>query len=203
MLQSKLQDLSTYNRSIDDSNIDLMSPMDGSSVLNDDIVLLFKNYLSHLEGMESIAQSSDNHNYRAIIKRQRDVLRELRSDYRRISDSIQQKRDRQSLLRPTLSREMSGEEDETQVLLKERGATQRSLQMADSFLEQASASHSALLDQRRRLQSSADKMLGMLNRIPIVNSVVRGIRNKKNKDNVIVAIVIALCIFFCIWYVFH
>ena len=30
---------------------------------------------------------------------------------------------------------MSGEEDETNILLKERGAAQRSLQMADSYLE--------------------------------------------------------------------
>ena len=30
---------------------------------------------------------------------------------------------------------MSGEEDETKILLKERGAAQRSLQMADSYLE--------------------------------------------------------------------
>ena len=55
--------------------------MDGSSVLNDDIVLQFKNYLSHLEGMESIAQSSDNHNYRAIIK-----VRVLESVHRRDSE---------------------------------------------------------------------------------------------------------------------
>ena len=114
--------------------------------------------------MESIAQSSDNHNYRAIVK-----VIVLESLHRRDSEMCfvsygattagflfpfsphfmsRIASNRSEIVNPSfaplflescdlvfLTSRMSGEEDETQVLLKERGATQRSLQMADSFLE--------------------------------------------------------------------
>ena len=70
-----------------------------------------------------------------------------------------------------------------------------------------------LLSQRKKFRSSADKLFNVINRVPVVNSLTRSIRNKKNRDkstqetdltcSLIVACVIAVCICFCIWYVFH
>lgn len=70
-----------------------------------------------------------------------------------------------------------------------------------------------LLNQRKKFRSSADKLFNVINRVPIVNSLTRSIRNKKNRDksnrredlthSLIVACVIAVCICFCLWYVFH
>lgn len=70
-----------------------------------------------------------------------------------------------------------------------------------------------LLNQRKKFRSSADKLFNVINRLPVVNSLTRSIRNKKNKDkwarekcvrcSLIVAGVVAVCICFCIWYVFH
>ena len=87
------------------------------------------------------------------------MLHELRSDYHRISVSkLMFSKARRKILTgnanttpcstpPSLASacflmsftiRMSGEEDETKILLKERGAAQRSLQMADSYLESCS-----------------------------------------------------------------
>lgn len=70
-----------------------------------------------------------------------------------------------------------------------------------------------LLNQRKKFRSSADKLFNVINRVPVVNSLTRSIRNKKNRDksllgesltcSLIVAGVVAICICFCIWYVFH
>ena len=113
------------------------------------------------------------------------------------------KRERQSLLNPRSVHDMSSEESEISTLLKERGAIHSSLQMADSYLDQAVESHNQLIGQRRRLESSRGKVMGLISRLPVIDSLVKAIGDKRNRDNVIVAVVIAICIFFCIWYVFH
>lgn len=107
----------------------------------------------------------------------------------------------------------SDDDDEMKDLIKERSAVRSALHMADEYIgfalrdplmdSQAASSHQSLLDQRRRLANSQHRILGIVNRIPGVNSLMRSIQNKKGKDNVIVAVVIALCVCFILWYVFH
>ena len=106
---------------------------------------------------------------------------------------------------------MTTEQSEMQLLLKERGSTHNSIQMADEYLEcvlfcqvmnrQASESHSLLINQRNKLSLNRGRIGGILTRFPVVNDLMKSIKNHKNRDNIIVAIFIAICIFFCIWYV--
>ena len=82
-----------------------------------------------------------------------------------------------------------------------------------SVVSQASESHSHLVNQRRRLETSSGRMNGMMNRFPVVNTLMSKITDKKNRDkwgiaimvmrSVIVASFIGLCICFLIWYAFH
>ena len=67
----------------------------------------------------------------------------------------------------------------------------------------AADSHQSLVDQRRRLVNSQHRILGIVNRIPGVNTLMRNIQNKKSKDSLIVAGVVAMCVCFCIWYAFR
>ena len=80
-----------------------------------------------------------------------------------------------------------------QLLLKERSAAHNSVMMADEYLKwvmsfapikssQASESHNQLLNQRKRMESSKNRMSGMLNRFPMVNNLMRTITDKKNRD---------------------
>lgn len=118
---------------------------------------------------------------------------------------------------------MTTEETEMQALLKERGAAHNSVLMADEYLKlilfsplmtsQASETHSQLVNQRKRLETSSGRMAGMLTRFPLVNNLMQKVKDKKNRDkwgfvitiicSIIVATFIAFCIFFCIWYAFH
>lgn len=84
------------------------------------------------------------------------------------------------------------DETDMQLLLKERNSTQSAIHLADEYLEyiyisdliisQASASHQSLLHQRASLGSSRNRMLSIINRIPGVNSLMRSIQNRRNKD---------------------
>ena len=67
----------------------------------------------------------------------------------------------------------------------------------------AAESHSLLVNQRKRLESSRSKVLSVFTRLPMVNELMRKIGDKKTRDNLIVAVVMACCIFFCIWYILH
>ena len=118
---------------------------------------------------------------------------------------------------------MKTEESEMELLLKERGSAQHSIQMADSYIEfsfvfffylisQASESHSMLVNQRNRLSTNRSRISTITTRFPIMNKLMDSIKDRRNRDkydyylafiinSIIVAFVIALCIFFCIWYV--
>ncbi|KAK8825381.1 hypothetical protein WA538_003077, partial [Blastocystis sp. DL] len=172
-----------------------------------------KNYSSCLEDMQRFSEMNVDRSYRNIVERQRAVFRDFKKDFSRMDNNFQMKIDRLRLLNPGSIHEMSGEETEMQTLLKERGAAHNSLMMADEYLNQASESHSHLVNQRKRLETSSGRMNSMMNRFPTVNSLMSKITDKKNRDkwssvarftrSVIVASFIGLCICFLIWYAFH
>lgn len=70
-------------------------------------------------------------------------------------------------------------------------------------LSRATESHSHLVNQRKRLESSRSKIVSVFSRLPAVNQLMRKISDKKTRDNIIVAFVMACCICFCIWYILH
>lgn len=110
-----------------------------------------------------------------------------------------------------------------QQLLKERASARASLQMADHFIEypfpslirsrQATESHSNLLQQGKRLEAGKGRILNVSSRFPLANDLLNKIADRRNREkfaqqlgltcSVIVAVVIACCIIFCIWYAFH
>ena len=201
-IQTKLQELSRFNSSMDGDGFDIECSAGSYSVIQDDIQHLLKRYQSILEDMEKIAYSSSNRSSRMIIERQKEVKRELQNDYKRILSSIQQKENRILLMRSN-GMPASSEDDEMNSLLKERGSVRNALHMADEYLGRAADSHQSLVDQRRRLVNSQHHILGIVNRIPGVNTLMRSIQNKKSKDSLIVAGVVAVCVCFCIWYAFR
>ena len=99
-------------------------------------------------------------------------------------------------------------------------ATKNSLRMADNYLESHSSpfltrrsalqSHEMLRSQRGRLQRSGGVLEGLTQRFPAIQQLTRNVHFRRNRDkfgflvvshrSIIVAVVIALCICFCLWY---
>ena len=88
---------------------------------------------------------------------------------------------------------MKTEESEMELLLKERGSAQHSIQMADSYIEfsfvfffylisQASESHSMLVNQRNRLSTNRSRISTITTRFPIMNKIMNSIKDRRNRD---------------------
>ncbi|KAK8804146.1 hypothetical protein WA171_000239, partial [Blastocystis sp. BT1] len=198
-IQTKLQVFSSFIRDIDHSNSDIEAQADRGDDIKQTINNLLKNYANALEELQRLGDASGNSTYKSIVERQRSVLRDFKKDFIRMDNNLQMKLDRVRLLYPGSIHEMTPDETEMQALLKERGAAHNSVIMADEYLNQASETHSQLINQRKRLEISSGRMTGMITRFPLVNNLMQKVKDKKNRDNIIVASFIAFCICFCIW----
>lgn len=69
-----------------------------------------------------------------------------------------------------------------------------------SFCSQALATKSALENQRSRFTASRGKVGTLSNSFAGINSLVEQIRRKKMRNNSILALVIAGCICFTLWW---
>ena len=86
-------------------------------------------------------------------------------------------------------------------LLNERRAVDSSRSMTSSIIEQAMATRNALANQRRQFTSSHGKVATLGNSFAGINALVEQIRRKKMRNNTILALVIAACICFTLWWV--
>ena len=160
-----------------------------------------KRFISLLVDMEMYVKTGGSENQRIILTRFRDVYKDLSGNYHHSKAIADRKSTRIELFSGHY--DQSQEDAETQSLLKEMTAAKNSLRLADSFLESASSSYERLLEQKKRLGHSNGVLHGLSSRFPVVNSLMRKIGNRNTRDNVIVAIFISVCVFFCIWYTFH
>jgi golgi SNAP receptor complex member 1 len=146
---------------------------------------------------------------RAVTTRYHDVLSDLRADFDRATIHYQRARDRYELLGgggganavapPSSS---NGDSAAMEVLLRERNHIHSSLNAVSSVLGQAEAVRSDLHGQGRSLRNTSGIMGQIAGNIPGLNTIVDAIRRRRSSDDKVVAAVIALCIFFTLWYVF-
>jgi Golgi SNAP receptor complex protein 1 len=86
-------------------------------------------------------------------------------------------------------------------LLNERRAVDSSRSMTSSIIEQAMATKNALENQRRQFTSSHGKVATLGSSFAGINTLVEQIRRKKMRNNTILALVVAGCICFTLWWV--
>ena len=100
-------------------------------------------------------------------------------------------------------RSHNGHSDDMEMdsLLNERRAVDSSRSMTGSIIEQAMATRNALANQRRQFTSSHGKVATLGSSFAGINTLVEQIRRKKMRNNTILALVIAGCICFTLWWV--
>jgi golgi SNAP receptor complex member 1 len=141
---------------------------------------------------------------RAVTTRYHDVLSDLRADFDRATVNYQRARDRYELLGGANAAPSSSNGDSAamEALLRERNHIHSSLNAVSSVLGQAEAVRSDLHGQGRSLRNTSGIMGQIAGNIPGLNTIVDAIRRRRSSDDKVVAVVIALCIFFTLWYVF-
>jgi Golgi SNAP receptor complex protein 1 len=134
--------------------------------------------------------------------RHRDILHDFTQEYRRLSSTVEAARERANLLGGASSSSsaplMGG--GGTGLLLRERGILDRSHAAVDQVIGQAQGVASSLSGQRQLFDAIDSKVASIGARFPVVNSLLNAIRRRKNRDNMILAGVMGVCMLLILLY---
>ncbi|KAI8107100.1 hypothetical protein M9434_001745 [Picochlorum sp. BPE23] len=151
--------------------------------------------LTTLNSHMSVQETSESRAH--IVARHKDILHDYSQEYKRLGNIAAASRNRADLLGLSGGQVSSGNHQPGSAkgqLLRERGALDRSASALDTVVSQAYGVSSSL-GQQRQLFDSIDSRLAMLGaKYPVMNSVLNAIRRRKNRDNVILTGVTAVCI---------
>ena len=148
------------------------------------------------------AERSNKSQHLLLIKRYREILFDLTSDFSKSQQMWTRKREQMELFSGANTSQQQQQDPAMEHLLRERSHIQNSLTASSSVIHQAMEIHSDLRQQGGSLRGVSGMIGTMTQTIPGLNRLVENIRRKKSRDDVIVAGVIAACILFTLWYVF-
>jgi Golgi SNAP receptor complex protein 1 len=119
---------------------------------------------------------------------------------------LRQKREAAALMRDMAARRTGGSANgasDTDTLLRERGSLQVSHKAMDSMLAQADETREALQRQRGSLMNSSTGLGAMAARFPSVQALIGAIQRRRTRDQRIIALLVAACICFTLWYMWR
>mmetsp|Transcript_26408 Transcript_26408/g.76219 ORF Transcript_26408/g.76219 Transcript_26408/m.76219 type:complete len:269 (+) Transcript_26408:507-1313(+) len=158
--------------------------------------------------MMPCAERTGKSQHTLLVKRYREILFDCSADFKKTSAAVARKREQAELFRGANTGgggmgggNGGGNDEGMEHLLRERNAIGNSMKAADAVLGQAAEVQSELRSQGSSLRGVQGTMLAIAGNIPGVNMLIDKIRKKRNKDDVIVSGVIAVCILFTLWYV--
>lgn len=144
-------------------------------------------------------QGSDSRMH--VLARHKDILHDFTQEFRRLSSIASAARDRADLLGgmgPGSSGANPG--NATGLLLRERSMVDRSNAAIDSVVAQAYGVASNLTQQKQLFDTIDSKLSSVGAKFPVVNSVLNAVRRRKNRDTVILASVMGLCMLLILIY---
>lgn len=135
-----------------------------------------------------------------MLTRHRDILHNYTLEFRRLSATLGEARDRADLFTGSSeSMPLTGQVTGA-LLLRERGNLANSNAAMDDVMGQAQAVARNLTEQRQLFSNIGDKLLSVAAKYPAVNGLLNAIRRKKSKDTLILSGVIAICTLFTLLY---
>ncbi|TMW68632.1 hypothetical protein Poli38472_006100 [Pythium oligandrum] len=151
-----------------------------------------------IDEMNAHVNTSASKTQEAVLQRYRELYFDFKTEFQRTMSSLQEKRESQRLFGNR--QKGTTEDNETDALLNERRAVDSSRLMTNSIIEQALETKNSLENQRSRFMSSRGKANTIANSFTGINSLMEQIRRKKMRNNTILALVIAGCVCFTLWW---
>ena len=158
--------------------------------------------LSDVNSSMSHALSGGSDSRAHTLARHRDIFHDFTQEYRRLSSIIGAARDRADLLggsSAAASAPLLGTGN-TGLLLRERGMLDRSNAAVDQVIGQAQNVAASLVGQRNLFDGIDSKVASIGAKYPVVNSLLNAIRRRKNRDNMILAGVMGICMLLILLY---
>ena len=97
-------------------------------------------------------------------------------------------------------RDKNATDSETKALLAENNSINASINMVDDLLHRSAAAGDDLLHQRNVFVSTRRKLQQLGTRFPTIGSLIGSIQRRQNRETIILAFVIACCLFTIIVY---
>eukprot|EP00531_Pseudo-nitzschia_arenysensis_P008078 CAMPEP_0116143646 /NCGR_PEP_ID=MMETSP0329-20121206/15564_1 /TAXON_ID=697910 /ORGANISM="Pseudo-nitzschia arenysensis, Strain B593" /LENGTH=237 /DNA_ID=CAMNT_0003638985 /DNA_START=397 /DNA_END=1110 /DNA_ORIENTATION=- len=144
-----------------------------------------------------------------LVKRYREILFDLSGDFEKSRQAHTRKVERAKLLEGANSNNnnkasnLDIDQQGMDHLMRERNHIHNSQSAAAQVIHQATEIRNDLRSQGLSLGRAQNLMTNITTNIPGINTLVEQIRKKRSKDDMIVAGVIASCILFTLWYLFH
>ena len=142
-----------------------------------------------------------------LVKRYREILFDLSGDFEKSRQAHTRKIERAKLMEganTNSNRRNPLEVDNMGMdhLMRERSHISNSQSAAAAVINQAVEIRNDLRSQGMSLGRAQSAMGQIASNIPGINTLVEHIRRKRSKDDMIVAVVIAVCILTTLWYLF-
>ena len=93
--------------------------------------------------------------------------------------------------------------DRQDSILRERGSLAQSNNVADDLLASAAGAREEMDAQRKITGGMGSKMASLADRFPVIGTIINKISRRKQRDMVIIAAVIGVCVTFTIIYWFR
>lgn len=156
-------------------------------------------------------QSAVNETNSYTLQRYRAILHDYTAEYRKTKESIAAARQRAELLLPSHANEkeslLNGTSQSlrprTDQLIREKNSLHTSLRITDELIQQAADSHSSLQNQSAMFTSIRSRVSGLRSRFPVVNTLIGRIERQRQKDVIVMASVISVCIIFTFLYIIN
>lgn len=141
--------------------------------------------------------------------RHNDILSDFSQEFRRLKSVVTAARERASLLGgahgngtspSSSSSPIMPNQSGTGLLLRERGLLAGANSALDDVMGMAQGVATGLGQQRTVFDGVGGKLAGLGAKFPVVNSLMNAIRRRKNRDNTILAAVVAVCVLLILIY---
>lgn len=157
----------------------------------------------HVERMEAMGSAANQSAaWKAQISRLRDARNSSQLEFKKTRDRIKHREESRELLRNAKA-ELgggSGPGEEERLYEQEREGIHSSMRMMDESIGKAMALQDTLRQQTHRLRRATAGLTNMAESIPGINHLIKAAGRKKTRDNLIVAVVIALFVCVTIWW---
>ncbi|XP_017768235.1 PREDICTED: Golgi SNAP receptor complex member 1 [Nicrophorus vespilloides] len=139
------------------------------------------------------------------LHRHRDILADLSRDFRKTSSQHEQKRAREDLLRGGSSHDFRGADgvNRRDQYLKESTHLHNSDRLINDQIAIAMETRDNLTSQRQTFKKLQTRFNDIINRFPVINSLVQRINLRKRRDSIIVGLVVSACTILILFYTFH
>ena len=200
-LEKKIEDLRSLNANLshdsggyDQESASFPNEMKLVNAIDD----AFKDLNQSIVAMEQYAHERSKSQQ---VNRYRQIIQENNMEYKRIARSLREKRASAELFSDMVN--TSRDNSDTAHLLRERKGLESGLRTADMLLDQADSTKKELENQRNTFQGTGQRLLsGVLSTFPVLGTWIEKVKRRKQRDQLVLAAVIAVLLLFSCWYLF-